>query len=275
MASTETVDDVIDLEEALVQSDTPGEVESKREQSTISFPYHDLTDAITVAKGIHAFGGTCENAQLAAQLQSTVTSGGFRLRLLAAKIFGLITYKEGRNTLTRLGEQICDSKQEKAASAEAFLNVTLYRQVYERFKNGALPPNQGLEAAIAAMGVIEKQAGKARQVLQRSASQAGFFWSGQDRLVMPPINGRADQAARAEKNPPPDGEKPKGGGDGGGGNTLHPLIAGLIKTLPADENWPIERRVKWLRAAAQNFDLIYQDSGDDFIEIKIQRGTAQ
>jgi len=271
MANAETVDDVASLDESLPE--TQGESESKREQSTISFPYHDLGDAITVAKGVHAFGGTCENAQLAAELQSTVTSGGFRLRLLAAKIFGLVTYKEGRITLTRLGEQVCDPKQEQAASVEAFLNVTLYRQMYERFKNGALPPNQGLEAAITAMGVIEKQAGKARQVMQRSASQAGFFWSGQDRLVMPRINGRTDQVPPAEKNPPLGGEKPKGGGDGGGGD-LHPLIEGLIKSLPRELDWPIERRVKWLRAAAQNFDLIYNDTGLDSIEIKVQKGTA-
>jgi hypothetical protein len=223
---------------------------------------------------VHAFSGTCENAQLAAELQSTVTSGGFRLRLLAAKIFGLITYKEGRITLTRLGEQICNPKQEKAASVEAFLNVTLYRQLYDRYKNGALPPSQGLEAAITAMGVIEKQAGKARQVMQRSAGQAGFFWSGQDRLVMPHINGRTDQAPAAERNPPSDSQKQKGGGDGGGSD-LHPLIEGLIKSLPKDPNWPIEKRAKWLRAAAQNFDLIYNDTGDDSIEVKIQRGSTQ
>src|SRR5690242_18476847 len=103
MANIEPVEEVVDLEEGNT-SDAQAQGEAKREQSTIRFPYHDLADAITVARGVHAFGGTCENAQLAAQLQSTVTSGGFRLRLLAAKIFGLITYKEGRIMLTRLGE---------------------------------------------------------------------------------------------------------------------------------------------------------------------------
>ena len=68
------------------------------------------------------------------------------------------------------------------------------------------------------------------------------------------------------------------GGDGGGGDAdLHPLINGLIKSLPTDvkEPWTIEKRAKWLRAAAQNFDLIYPDTGDDYIDIKIQRGTAR
>src|SRR5215469_15262940 len=109
MANTEDRGQAASLDEAERSSEGQRGSDSKREQSTISFPYHDLDDAIGVAKGVHTVGGTsCENGQLAAQLQTTVTSGGFRLRLLAAKLFGLVIYSQGRVTLTRLGERICD-----------------------------------------------------------------------------------------------------------------------------------------------------------------------
>jgi hypothetical protein len=269
MANTEDLGREATLDEAERSAQGQRESESKREQSTISFPYHDLEDAIGVAKGVHMVGGTsCENAQLAAQLQSTVASGGFRLRLLAAKLFGLVTYSQGRVTLTRLGEQICDSKQEKVARKDAFLSVPLYKQVYERFKHGALPPNPGLEAEITTMGVIEKQAGKARQVLQRSAGQAGFFWSGQDRLVMPPGDGRIE-AWPEEKNPP-ESEKHKGGrGVDAGGR--HQLIMGLIDALPPEKTeWPVEDRKGWLEGAAAIFNLIYSSPTKGTISIEVK-----
>jgi hypothetical protein len=41
----------------------------------------------------------------------------------------------------------------------------------------------------------------------------------------------------------------------------HPLIVGLIMTLPPpDSDWPIEQQRKWLQAAASIFDLIYNDN---------------
>ncbi len=57
-----------------------------------------------------------------------------------------------------------------------------------------------------------------------------------------------------------------GGGDGSGGN-FHPFIEGLLKTLPeTGSTWAIKDRAKWLKLAANAFDLIYE--GDGEIEIK-------
>ena len=44
---------------------------------------------------------------------------------------------------------------------------------------------------------------------------------------------------------------------------LHPFIQGLLQTLPAAGTvWAIEGRAAWLKAAAQNFTLMYQGEGD-------------
>jgi len=282
MANTDVLVEMpTEPEESAVQSDGQGESGAKREQSTISFPYNDLDDAVELAQAIHAFGGSsCETGQLAAQLQMTVTGGGFRLRLLAAKTFGFVTYSQGTVSLTNLGSQVCDPQQERVARRDGFLKVPLYRQVYEKFKNGTLPPNAALDREIMAMGVITKQADKARQVLLRSAGQANFFWSGQDRLVMPPQGGRTEVGAQ---DPPPpkltDGKTNDGNGvgSGGGGGEYHPFIMGLLKTLPtADSDWPMDSRRKWLQAASHIFEVIYKDSDSKgSLRIEVQKDSAK
>src|SRR5579864_6929883 len=157
---------------------------SKRERSTIQFPYVSMEDAGAIAKGIQAVGGTsCQIDQLAAHLNVKPDTGAFRLKLAAAKMFGFITYASGMATLEPLGSRLCDSTQEEQARAEAFLLVPLYQRVYEQFKGASLPPTSGLEAAMVTIGVSPKQKDTARQVFQRSAQYAGYFWSGLGRLV--------------------------------------------------------------------------------------------
>lgn len=241
--------------------------DDKRGKSTIEFPYLDLDDAVAVAAGVHQCGGsTCQWEQLAAHFKAAAKGGGFRLRLITAKTFGLLTYDRGTVTLTPLGMRIADAQQERGARAEAFLAVQLYRALYERFKGVSLPPTAGLEREIEALGVAPKQKDKARQVFQRSAKQAGFFEFGSDRLVLPtgaraqPDNGKGRESAQA---PSPPAAPPTYGSGAGGGNELHPFIQGLLKTLPTpDTDWTIEQRIRWLQTAAGIFDLIYKGNDD-------------
>ena len=248
---------------------------AKRERSTIVFPYLDLDDAVNVAKGVHIVGGSsCQIDQLAAQLQQPAASSTFQIRLNTARIFGLIMYSQGTVTLTPLGTRICDSQQEKGARAESFLNVPLYKAVYEQFKGAALPPPGGLDATMGSLGVAAKQKETARRVFQRSATQAGFFEFGQDRLVYPSIKGGGSEStAFVNRDTRQDADAKKNhanGGGGGGSGTRHPLIEGLIKALPeGGADWPLESRRKWLQAAAMNFDFVYQDSTGDQGSLKV------
>jgi hypothetical protein len=238
----------------------------KRDRSTIQFPYLPLEEAIIIAKGVHAVGGaSCTVDQLAAHLKQKPDTGSFRLKLGTAKLFGLTTHSMGTVTLTTLGARICDSQQEQAAKAEAFMKIPLYERVYEQFKGGSLPPPGGLEAAMVNMGVAPKQRAVARQVFHRSATLAGFFWSGENRLVYPPKgssgSGSPSNERPKEKDELGNDTGRKSGGDGGGGDD--PAIQGLIKRLPpADEPWPLEKQQKWLLAIAGAFDVIYPRDDD-------------
>lgn len=253
--------------------------ESKRRgRSTIEFPYMDLDEAVTVARGLHAIGGSGQFDQLAAQLQQAANSSMFNLRLNTARIFGLVTYSQQLASLTPLGHRICDPEQEQASKAEAFLTVPLYKAIHELYKGKLLPPTGGLESAMANAGVAEKQKGKARQVFNRAASQAGFFKFGANRLVLP-------AGAKGSPETPPPGQlngderkdtKDNSGGDGGSGE-YHPLIKGLIMELPktAGTPWGIEERKTWLELAANVFKMIYKGEPDQgAIKIQIEKSSA-
>jgi hypothetical protein len=248
------------------------------ERSTIAFPYSDLETAMEVARALYARTGRgpCELDGLAASLNQTV-SGAFRLKTGAAKVFGL-TDKEGRDAarLTPLGIRIVSPDEERAAKADAFLNVPLYSAVFDRYRGGLLPPAKALEREMVTLGVSPKVADRARQVFERSARQSGFFDSGENRLIRPKV----EQSAHATNAQDPLPEKgrsddvrgsEKSGSGGGGGDSadgkLHPFIEGLLKTLPeTGSTWTIKDRAKWLKLAANAFDLIYE--GDGEIEIK-------
>jgi hypothetical protein len=262
MANPEAVaSDVEEIEQAQ-------DGDAKRERSTIEFPYLDLDAAVEVAKGVYQVGGTsCGWDQLAAQLKQAAAGGGFRLRMMTAKTFGLLTYGQGTVTLTELGQRLNDPQQEKAAKADAFLKVPLYFKIYENYKNTTLPPTDALESEIVKMGVAPKQKGKARQAFQRSAQSADYFWSGSNRLVRPAVKASAAAtvplASPDEEEQPDEKKKKKKEKEEDEAPRRHPLIEGLLKELPEPKTkWPLEDRRNWLEMVSTIFNVIYENSDD-------------
>jgi hypothetical protein len=241
------------------------EDKESRERSTIGFPYVPLDDAVSVATAIqHKVGsGILSDDILAPALDLSHKSSGYRTKLSAARLFGLIESVDGGHKLADLGKRVVDGKQARAAKAEAFLRIPLYSRVYEEHKGGTVPPAAALEREFLSFGVAPKQTSRARQVLERSAEQAGFYEVGRDRLVRPAI-----KQGESADNPAPDKHKGKGGGGSGGGDDftegLDPLIAGLIRRVkPAGEEWKIEERARWLQALADNLSFIHGDTLSD------------
>jgi hypothetical protein len=234
-----------------------------RERSTIGFPYCPLDDAVAVATAIQekAGSGILSDDQLAPALELSHKSSGYRTRLSAARLFGLIESGDGGHRLADLGKRVVDAKQVRAAKAEAFLNVPLYSRVYEEHKGSTIPPAAALEREFLSFGVASKQTARARQILERSAEQANFFEVGRDRLVRPAIKeGGGESAGEVDKTKKV--EKPGGGGGGGGDDyeELDPLIAGLLRRMPkAGEQWPVSDRARWLQTLAMNLSFIHED----------------
>ena len=76
--------DTAEAAESVAAAAAEGEADDKRERSTIRFPYGDLDDAQEIAQGVQHWGLACGIDQLAAQLQQTVSSGAFRMKLATA-----------------------------------------------------------------------------------------------------------------------------------------------------------------------------------------------
>lgn len=234
---------------------TESDTTQPRERSSIRFPYGDLEDAENVAATLHQnYGLSCSLDQLAAGLGQSV-SGAFRAKVATAGTFGAIETGRGQVVLTDLGSRLADPRTAPDARAEAFVSVPLYQAVYEKFRGSRLPGDAGLEAEMVRLGVAAKQASKARQALQRSAEQAGFFRAGRDRLVEPaPVN-IADVSAAVQTTAEPvigaAAEAPRG--------PSHPLIVGLWGMLPEPGSGAFgpDEQAEWLEAAKLNLRLIY------------------
>jgi hypothetical protein len=255
------------------------EESGKRQRSSIAFPYMDLSEAVTLARAIHnnVGTGTCTLEQLAPWVNQSPTSSGFRSRLSASRLFGLInTDRSDALFLTDIGRLVVDAKRDREGRAKAFLNVPLYSAVHDKFKGGVVPPAAALEKELVALGVASTLADTARRVLERSAEQAGFYEAGRDRLVMP---GFVPQPADAGTEKPigDGGGGGVGGGTGGGEGAelnLDALLIALLKKIPDPEKgWPGPSRVRWFRTFAMNVSQIYDGDGEP-VEMKIELEQA-
>lgn len=229
----------------------------RRERSKIGFPYVALNDAVDVAQAIFEHGGQQGTTdQLAAWLKhETVESGTFKIKILAARMFGLVRSDGDTISLTDLGSQIVDPKTEHLARAQAFLRVPLYRAIYEKYKGHLLPGDTALEAEMVTLGVASKQKARARQGFQRSAEQANLFALGKDRLVLP-------SGVSLDSTTPPNGEKGRKMEQVTVSQTcpseINPLIAALIEDLPATGEWTRDEHDLWARVFLRTVDKLYK-----------------
>jgi hypothetical protein len=254
------------------------EESGKRQRSSIAFPYMDLNEAIALAKAIHNHvgTGTCSAEQLAPWVKQSPASSGFRSRLAASRLFGLINSERADALqLGEFGRVVVDNKREREGRAKAFLHVPLYAAVHDKFKGGVVPPDAALEKELVALGVASTLSGTARRVLERSAEQAGFYEAGRDRLVIP---GFVPQESTSNDGGGENGGGGIGGGFGGGtggGQTvelnLDPLLIALLKKIPdAEKGWPGPNRVRWFKTFAMNVSQIYDVDEQQPVEMKIE-----
>jgi hypothetical protein len=239
--------------------DTTGDDPVKRERSLIAFPYVPLQDVIVMVQKIEERGHRCRVDELATDLEQQKTSGAFRSRLSAGRMFGATQNVRGDVSLTKLGLLICNPDTRPDALVDAFLHVPLYAKVYDKFSGGKLPGGPGIEGEMMRLGVPPKQAQKARQVFLRSADAADFFRRGRDRLVRPPAStiASAHSVVPASEEPTVPHAKAVPMAE-------HSLIRGLVAKLPAEgERFTPKQRQRWLEAAKVNLDLIYATDDED------------
>lgn len=245
-----------------------------RTKSTVKFAYFSVSDAVRVATVLmNQRGGSCEVTELAADLKQVATSGSFRLRISAARMYGFIETEKKNVSITPLGRRAISPQTAAAAMVDGFLNVELNSLIYDEYKSGTLPETQGLESRMQALGVTQNQVHKARQVFTKSAQQAGFFGAGRNRLVKPALGASTPEEKHDQDKPPP-GTKTKQGStlntskDGGGDLVADPILVGLLKRmLPKEgEEFPAARRRLLVSALVVNLEVIYGPANDGHID---------
>ncbi len=249
-----------DSASATAGADGPG----KRFRSEIEFPYSDLESAVEIADTLHSkAGSSCELEELAGWLNQSATGGTFRTRVSAAKMFGLIDTGQGRVTLLQLGRDILEgSGTHRAARIEAFLNVELFRAMYDQYKGNILPPGAAIERQMEQLGVSPKQKERARQTFMKSAQYAGFIDNSSGRLIKPGNGGQKDES----RAPGAERETRRTGDDGGGPSD--PLIAALIQKLPPQgTDWSTANRITWLSMMTMAFQMAYGQKEQIIIKV--------
>jgi hypothetical protein len=243
----------------------------KQQRSSIAFPYVDLEEVSSLAKAIHenVGSGSCSADQLAAWIKQSPTSSGFRLRLSAGKLFGLLGV-DGEIRLTNLGHSVIDPKTEQEGRSAAFLSVPLYRAVFERFKGRLVPPTTGFENELVTLGVASTLKERARSVLERSAEYAGFYKHGRERLIQPANPSFKEDTEEKSDEAPVDHSRPAVSSIGEKNLGLDPLLIALLQKIPSkDDGWPAQKRLRWFRAFAMNVSQVF-DEDHEPVELKIE-----
>lgn len=259
------------------QETTTDKVQRQHFRSTVSFPYSNLEEVAAIAKAMYGMGGVAMTRdQIANVLNSSPDSSTFNVKISSARIFGVLAAApDNKLVLTDIGAALAGDGQEAAqARVDAFLSVELYQKLVEHFQGKKLPPAKGLEVAMIAMGVSERQGEKARQAFERSASYAGYFNATKDRLVAPILS----HVSASSKEPAPEAQivemssvrnaiqldRPRIISAG-----FDPLIEGMLQRLPEPgSEWPMHLRVRWLRTLAANLSEVYRtdDPGDIIVK---------
>lgn len=256
------------MDDTTIAADNNAEQPQKRERSQIDFPYSDIGSAEEVTQVLFdRGGGSAEPKQLAGWLDMSANGGTFRSRVSAARLYGFIETSRGSIEITDLGRRVIDESSADNARVEAFLNVPLFKAMFEKNNGYALPPAAAIERQMVELGAPTKQKERARQVFQKSASTAQFIDQTSGRFIKPSISAAP---ARGDNPPPPPAEQ-TGRRSGGGGDGYHPFIQGLLDALPgtgAFATWSIQEQAEWLRTAAGIFKLMSKQQGRIEVTIK-------
>lgn len=263
--------------EQIESSGAPG-ARAHRVSAENRYPNFDLENCLAFAGAVKEQGGNaCTPEQIGGLLgYKNVRAGGFIARVAATKQFGFIASVDGRYRATNVAESILypvTPEQKRQALRDAFLNVPLYKTVYEEFKGIRLPEALGLDNLLRTKFGIPggDRTSLARRVLLDSADQAGFFSAtqGQRTNLIDPVMGMASSPAPSQGQPQPS----NAGGDGGGpayppyetprvsvgGGELSNVPAelyGLLTALPdPTEAWP--KREQWEKLWKSTMAYVY------------------
>jgi hypothetical protein len=164
------------------------DAESSSSRTGVRLPRVHLANVVALLEKAYEHGRSPSVTQVASAVDQQLNSGAFRNRMAAAAHFGLLTPTRGRVQITDLGMRVLDADQRPAALVDAWMQVPVFKSLYDRFDGNRLPPSSGIEAELKDLGVPSKNVVVIRRVLMTSAETAGLLNPARDRLVRPTIS---------------------------------------------------------------------------------------
>ena len=113
-----------------------------------TYPYYDIRKIKEAVKGLAELGGKASLTALAQKLKMSEKGGAFTYLIAALVDYGVATRAKNEIALTELGSRIAKPLSEKdlnEALVEAFLNVPLFKRLYDKCGN-KLPEDSDLMA---------------------------------------------------------------------------------------------------------------------------------
>lgn len=196
-----------------------GDVTGEATSSGMRLPRVHLKNVVELLEKAYEHGRSPSITQVAAAVNQTLNSGAFRTRMAAAAHFGLLTPARGRVQITELGMRALDEEQRPAALVDAWMQVPIFKSLFNRFDGNRLPPASGIEAELTNLGVPSKNSAVIRRVLMSSAEQAGLLNSAADRLVIPTFDSPAMRHSGPEVDSSQQSSSPSRGASAVAGDT--------------------------------------------------------
>ncbi len=149
-------------------------------RSRYPFPSYNLGIARQIAEKIEYEGaGRLSEVTLAMTLHVSVKSSGFKLKLLAARQFQLLTRQGEMLSTTPLAKAIfkpTTEEEKRGRMIEAFMAIPLFNAVATRFRGQPLPTGQSFRNILEReFGVENNRVSEAERVLTDSAREAGLL----------------------------------------------------------------------------------------------------
>jgi hypothetical protein len=141
------------------------------------YPMASLKKSIELAKAVDELGGNCSIDMCAEKLNRQV-SGGFRYVIYGATKFNLVVQTKGMLTITSLYKDIklsYSEEQKEAYLQAAFLNVPLFKNVCDRFKDQKLPINILDKLLVREFGVGERIVSRVKKYFVEGAKMVGLL----------------------------------------------------------------------------------------------------
>ena len=222
------------------------------------FPSYPLSSALELAEAVYQQHGTdCTLPQLAASVDRSPKASSFRQQVAAARTFGFFQRRAKTVKLTDLGQAVNDPDRRVDALVEGFLNVELFRELYERYEGNVLPPAAGLEGVLGEVGVAAEAAPRARRVFTRSAAAAGLFAVGSNRLIRPSTTTRPVPQAEVESTPG-DVQASETASPSLISGSIDPVLGALVQKLADKDHFTdASQRKQWFEIFKLTFEMVY------------------